>query len=95
MAAEKPHREPASGPTIPKAPAGHPAARTDGSPVSPSAEPREQPVNSQANEETVNYGGRIPKSLRQRARVYVATHDVEHQEFLAAALHEYLDRHGG
>lgn len=91
MATEKPPREPASRPTIPKAPSGHPAAKPDEPNVAQAPALREHPTN----EETVNYGGRIPKSLRQRARVFVATHDVEHQEFLADALREYLDRNGG
>lgn len=57
--------------------------------------PQPAAAASAAGEELVNYGGRIPKGLRQRARVYVATNELEHQDLIAAALAEYLDNHGG
>lgn len=94
--AEKPHREPAAGPSIPKAPDGHPA-RQNGEDEQHVTAPTTQkpPTSSEQDEPLVNYGGRVPKSLRQRARVFVASHEIEHQDFLAEAVREYLDRHGG
>lgn len=42
----------------------------------------------------VQFGGRIPASLRRRARICAAAQDQDVQDVLRAALEEYLDRRG-
>lgn len=92
--AQHPQREPADRPPLPKAPGGDPAARQrEEDTTVPAATTETAPTGPAQGEELVNYGGRIPASLRRRARMYVAAHEIEHQDFLAAAVREYLDRH--
>ena len=83
----RPQRQPATAPALPKAPTtGHPARRLR------EEDPATAPAHSQ-REQLVNFGARIPESVRRRARMYAVTHDVELQDLLADALVEYLDRH--
>jgi hypothetical protein len=42
----------------------------------------------------VQFGGRIPTSLRRRARMCAAAQDLDAQSLLRAALEEYLDKRG-
>jgi hypothetical protein len=42
----------------------------------------------------VNFGGRVRESLRRRARMYAAAHDVDLQRIIDIALDEYLTRNG-
>lgn len=42
----------------------------------------------------VQFGGRIPASLRRRARMCAAAQDLDAQSLLRAALEEYLDKRG-
>ncbi|MBV9650586.1 MAG: hypothetical protein JO296_10655 [Pseudonocardiales bacterium] len=41
----------------------------------------------------MNFGGRVPESLRRRARFFAVAHDVDLQDVIAQALAEYLARH--
>jgi hypothetical protein len=41
-------------------------------------------------EQLVNFGGRIPESLRRRARFYAVEHEVDLQDVITEALTEYL-----
>lgn len=45
-------------------------------------------------ERLVNFGGRIPESLRRRVRMYSTVHEVDMQDVIAQALAEYLARRG-
>ncbi|WP_460362775.1 hypothetical protein [Actinocorallia lasiicapitis] len=42
----------------------------------------------------VQFGGRIPSSLRRRARMAAAAEDMDVQDVLRIALEEYLERRG-
>jgi hypothetical protein len=42
----------------------------------------------------VQFGGRIPNSLRRRARMCAAAQDTDAQTLLRAALEEYLTKRG-
>lgn len=46
-------------------------------------------------EERVNFGGRVRASVRLRARVYAASHEMELQDVLDQALDEWLRKRGG
>ncbi|MFG2306707.1 hypothetical protein [Actinacidiphila glaucinigra] len=49
----------------------------------------------EAGEERVNFSGRVRVSVRRRARLFAAAHDVNLQDLLDAALDEYLTKRGG
>ncbi|MCQ4045815.1 hypothetical protein ACFOSC_27945 [Streptantibioticus rubrisoli] len=44
-------------------------------------------------EERVNFSARVRVSVRRRARLYAAEHDVNLQDLVDAALDDYLTRH--
>ena len=50
----------------------------------------EQPTS--ASEERVNFSARVRVSVRRRAKLYAAGHDVNLQDLMDAALDEYLNR---
>jgi hypothetical protein len=49
-------------------------------------------VPAAKEEAIVQFGGRIPASLRRRARMCAAAQDMDAQTLLRAALEEYLSR---
>lgn len=77
----QPQRRPAAVPELPKAPStGHPARV-------------ERPEPKPPREPLVNFGGRVPESLRRRARFYAVEYEVDLQDLIATALDEYLAKH--
>lgn len=80
-----PQRRPATVPELPKAPStGHPARAE-----------RAEPAAKALQEPLVNFGGRIPESLRRRARFYAVEHEIDLQTILEEALTEYLVKREG
>ena len=78
-----PQRRPAATPELPKAPStGHPAREL--------REIEAPPAVKAPREQLVNFGGRIPESLRRRARFYSVEHEVDLQDVITEALTEYL-----
>jgi hypothetical protein len=59
--------------------------RSDQMPAPAASAPAEQ-------DQVVQFGGRIPASLRRRARICAAAQDMDVQDVLRAALEEYLQR---
>ncbi|MFJ4343552.1 hypothetical protein [Streptomyces sp. NPDC088915] len=56
---------------------------------------QEQPQNEDAqSEERVNFSARVRVSVRRRAKLYAAGHDVSLQDLVDKALDDYLTRHG-
>ena len=53
-----------------------------------------QPTVQKEEEKIVQFGGRIPASLRRRARMFAAAADIEAQTLLRRALEEYLAKRG-
>lgn len=47
-----------------------------------------------ADEPRVNFGARIRESVRKRARIYAAEHDVELRDVIDEAIDEYLHKRG-
>jgi predicted HicB family RNase H-like nuclease len=45
-------------------------------------------------EDRVNFSARVRASVRRRAKVYAATHDVNLQDLMDQALDEYLSKRG-
>lgn len=54
-----------------------------------------QPQGDEVGEERINFSGRVRVSVRRRARLFAAAHDVPLQDILDAALDEYLSKRGG
>lgn len=54
----------------------------------------EAPPTPTDDDPVVQFGGRIPTSLRRRVRVYAAASDKEVAQILREALEEYLTRKG-
>ncbi|MFF3061570.1 MULTISPECIES: hypothetical protein [unclassified Streptomyces] len=55
-------------------------------------EPQPQ-VPDEEPEERVNFSARVRVSVRKRAKLYAAGHDVSLQDLVDAALDDYLTRH--
>ncbi|MFI1734929.1 hypothetical protein ACH40E_38100 [Streptomyces acidicola] len=52
-----------------------------------------QPQTPEESEERVNFSARVRVSVRRRAKLYAAQHDVSLQDLVDAALDDYLRRH--
>ena len=52
----------------------------------------DQQPQTPESEERVNFSARVRKSVRTRARLYAAGHDVNLQDLMDEALDEYLTR---
>lgn len=50
------------------------------------------PATAAQEEDVVQFGGRIPASLRKRVRMAAVAQDVNVQDLLQTALEEYLTR---
>jgi hypothetical protein len=52
----------------------------------------QKPATAPDGDQRVNFSARVRESVRRRARLYAAGHDVNLQDLMDAALDEYLRR---
>ena len=67
-----------------------------GANVPKQGEPQDEAAGTEGPEaeERVNFSARVRASVRRRAKLYAAGHDVSLQDLVDEALDEYLRRHG-
>ncbi|MER6138306.1 hypothetical protein [Streptomyces sp. NPDC001815] len=69
---------------------------TTGANVPKQGEPQDEAMGNEGAEaeERVNFSARVRVSVRRRAKLYAAGHDINLQDLVDQALDDYLRRHG-